>query len=80
MVGADGAVYAYGDVPFLGNAQQYVPRGQRAVGMVGLGTTGYAITSSDGAVYAFGTQPYLGGANTLKLAKPIVGIFQGGYL
>lgn len=78
MVAADGGVFAYGDSPYLGTPK--LASGNMAVGIVGLGNTGYAVAAADGAVYAYGTQEYFGGANNLKLAKPIVGIFQGGFL
>jgi hypothetical protein len=78
MIAADGGVFAYGDASYLGTPK--LAKGNKAVGMVGTGSTGYAVAAADGAVYAYGTQPYFGGANTLKLARPIVGMFQGGFL
>jgi hypothetical protein len=78
MVAADGGVFSYGDATYVGTPK--LATGNKAVGIVGLGDSGYAIAAADGAVYAYGTQEYFGGANALKLAKPIVGIFQGGYL
>lgn len=78
MVAADGGVFAYGDAQYLGTPK--LAKGNKAVGIVGIGTTGYGIAAADGAVYGYGTQEYLGGANNLKLAKPIAGIMQSGYL
>ena len=57
MVGTDGAVYAFGGAPHLGNAgtssaEDLEPTPSKA---------GYWIVSSTGSVFTFGDAPYLGG-------------------
>ncbi|MGH9037879.1 MAG: hypothetical protein ACRD0O_19140, partial [Acidimicrobiia bacterium] len=66
MVGRDGAVYAFGDAPYLGNA---------AVGAaqaVDLEPTpsynGYWVVDENGSVFTFGDARYLGNADRSKLA------------
>jgi len=53
----DGAVYAFGDAQFHGNAMGKVT-GQ-IVGIAGVGTTGYRLLASDGGVFCFNA-PFLG--------------------
>ena len=64
MASADGAVYAFGDAPALGNA---------AVGTVDLEPTpsgkGYWVLNRNGAVSAFGDAATLGSGDLAKLTK-----------
>jgi hypothetical protein len=54
----DGAVGAFGDAEYKGNALGKVS-GQ-IVGIAGRGTDGYWLLASDGGVFAFGSAPYKG--------------------
>lgn len=54
----DGAVYAFGDAQYRGNALGHVT-GQ-IVGIAGKGNDGYRLLASDGGVFAFGSANYLG--------------------
>jgi hypothetical protein len=55
---ADGAVGAFGDAEYKGNALGQVSG--RVVGIAGRGTDGYWLLGSDGGVFAFGSAPYKG--------------------
>lgn len=66
LVGADGAVFAYG-APYLGGANA-VPGGAGGSVVSAAATAdggGYWEVTSSGAVFAFGDARYLGGANAL---------------
>jgi len=54
----DGAVYAFGDAIYSGNAMGNVTG--EIVGIAGTGTDGYWLLASDGGVFAFGTAHFHG--------------------
>jgi hypothetical protein len=66
MVADDGAVYAFGDAPWLGNADPSA--GAAAVDLEPTPTSqGYWIVDDAGHVFAFGDAPWLGNADPARL-------------
>ncbi|HEY3240468.1 MAG TPA: phosphodiester glycosidase family protein, partial [Acidimicrobiia bacterium] len=66
MVGSDGAVYAFGDARYLGNA--LVSGGAQAVDLEPTASgNGYWIVDDNGSVFAFGDARYLGNADRSRL-------------
>jgi len=55
----DGAVYAFGDAQYKGNAMGHVTG--KVVGIAGRSNNGYWLLASDGGVFAFGSAAYEGG-------------------
>jgi len=55
----DGAVYAFGDAAYKGNALGHVTG--EIVGIAGRSNNGYWLLASDGGVFAFGSAAYEGG-------------------
>jgi hypothetical protein len=76
-VNSAGAVFAFGDATFGGNA----PVGQAVVAITSAGP-GYRLASSDGGVDAFGGADFLGASGGQSLNKPIIamGGSSGGYV
>ena len=58
----DGAIGAFGDAEFKGNAfaPDVIPEGHEIVGIAGKGNDGYWLLASDGSVYAFGSAGFAG--------------------
>jgi hypothetical protein len=74
LVGADGAVYNYGDALFFGSM-----RGTRLnQPIVAMATTpdggGYWLVATDGGIFAFGDAGFYGSTGSLHLNKPVVGM------
>jgi len=88
LVGANGAVFAYGDASYAGGGNTLAGGvGNAVVAMAIDPSGGYWLVTDTGAVYAFGGADYLGGANTLNggagPGTPIVGMAAtstGGYI
>ena len=72
MVGAGGAVYAFGDATHLGDA----PVGRRSAEDLEPTPTsrGYWVVDSAGHVFTFGDAPYLGGAAGLRAFEKVTAI------
>ncbi|MGH9024441.1 MAG: hypothetical protein ACRDV9_15340, partial [Acidimicrobiia bacterium] len=72
LAASDGAVFAFGEAPFRGDARQLslsVP----VVAMAGSPSgEGYWLATADGAVHSFGDARALGDARQLSLSAPIV--------
>ena len=63
MVGADGAIYAFGDAPYEGSLPGLGVRVSKPIiGMAPAGQNGYWLFGSDGGTFAFGSALYLGSA------------------
>jgi hypothetical protein len=69
---ADGAVYAYGDAPYLGGARAADPADPATAVFAPVDGGGYWIVTADGDVSAFGTAPDDGGMAGTRLNGPIV--------
>jgi hypothetical protein len=74
LVGADGAVYAYGDALSFGSM-----RGTHLnAPIVAMATTpdggGYWLVGSDGGIFAFGDAQFFGSTGSLHLNRPVVGM------
>lgn len=69
LVSANGAVFALGDAPYLGEGQ-HLERWRRprnaSMGIAAASNTGYWLVGQNGVVDSFGTAPYLGEPNTLN--------------
>ncbi len=77
LVGADGAVFAFGGAPYAGGVNTVAGGGSSpVVGMAADPSGGYWVVEADGAVFAFGGAPYAGGVNTAPggPAAPVTGI------
>jgi len=55
---SDGAVYAFGDAVYSGNAMGNVSG--EIVGIAGHGNSGYWLLASDGGIFSFGSAKYEG--------------------
>jgi Tol biopolymer transport system component len=74
LVAADGGIFAYGAVDFLGSTGA-IRLVKPVVGMAASPTgRGYWLVASDGGVFAFGQAGFFGSTGALKLAQPIVGM------
>jgi hypothetical protein len=74
LVGAAGAIYAYGSSSYLGSTGG-IPLNKPIVGMAATPSgNGYRLVSSDGGVFAFGDASYLGSTGAITLNKPIVAV------
>jgi hypothetical protein len=74
MVGADGAVYAFGSAPYDGSEAGH-HLGKPIVGMAGMpGAAGYWLVSSGGGIFNFGAAHFYGSTGAIKLNQPIVGM------
>ncbi len=75
LVGCDGSVYVYGDMPYRGGANTNnlidFNGGYRARAVAVDNNNGYIIVANYGAVYAFGTA-YRGGATGITLQGKII--------
>ena len=82
LVAADGAVYAFGDAPYLGSLPGlHVTPAQPITGMaVTHNGAGYWMVAADGGMYAFGDAPYAGSLPGLgvRVSKPIIGMAPAG--
>ncbi|HVE45204.1 MAG TPA: S8 family serine peptidase [Acidimicrobiales bacterium] len=73
MVGAAGAVYAFGEAAHIGNAP--VPPGQTVTNVaVTPSGNGYWLVTAAGAVYAFGDAAYLGGSPSRRPGETVTSI------
>jgi hypothetical protein len=71
LVGAEGALFAYGDAFGYGTPQHL---NQKIVAIAATPTSkGYWMIGADGAVFAFGDAQFLGAASDLPLNQPVVG-------
>ncbi|HET9769577.1 MAG TPA: hypothetical protein VFS16_01715, partial [Acidimicrobiia bacterium] len=74
LVGADGGIFAYGEVDFFGSTGAT----RLARPIVGLAPSptgrGYWLVAADGGVFAFGQAGFFGSTGALKLARPVVGM------
>jgi hypothetical protein len=74
LVGADGAVFAFGDAAYYGGLATRALRNP----IVGMAATpdghGYWLVGAHGSVFTFGDAVYYGGTGRLRLAAPIVGL------
>jgi hypothetical protein len=74
LVGADGGVFTFGNLPFCGSAGDL----QLAAPVVGMaaapGGGGYWLVGADGGVFSFGDATFDGSTGNLHLAAPIVGM------
>jgi hypothetical protein len=74
LVGADGAIYNYGDAVWYGSL-----RGTHLnQPIVGMATTpdggGYWLVATDGGIFSFGDAQFYGSTGSLHLNKPVVGM------
>lgn len=56
----DGAVYAFGNAIYRGNAMTDLPKGRTIVGIACCATDGYWLLSSGGDLYSFGSAQFYG--------------------
>jgi Tol biopolymer transport system component len=74
LVAADGGIFAYGAVDFLGSTGA-IRLVKPIVGMAASPTgRGYWLVASDGGVFAFGDAAFFGSTGSMKLAQPIAGM------
>jgi hypothetical protein len=74
LVAADGGVFSFGGVPFLGSMGGH-PLNKPIVGMAGDARgAGYWLVASDGGIFAFGRAGFYGSTGSLVLNKPVVGM------
>jgi hypothetical protein len=74
MVGADGAINAFGDAPYVGSLPGLGVRVSKPIiGMAVSGDAGYWLFGSDGGTFAFGDAPYLGSAVGFTSGRSIGG-------
>ena len=74
LVGADGAIYAFGDAVSYGSMRGT----QLNAPIVAMATTpdggGYWLVGSDGGIFAFGDAQFFGSTGSLHLNRPVVGM------
>ena len=74
MAGADGGLYTFGDIPFLGSAGN-IPLQKPIVGSARTSDDGgYWLVASDGGIFTFGNAGFFGSTGAMRLNKPIVGM------
>jgi hypothetical protein len=74
VLGADGAMFAFGDAALVGSTGS-IHLNQPIVGMAATPSgKGYWLVAADGGVFAFGDAAFVGSTGSIHLNQPIVGM------